>query len=153
VRGFLTAGGYRIAQTTLDWEDYMWNSAHARCVTRKDAAAIAWLRESYLTSAREYLSLGRETARTVFGRDIHHVMLLHLGSFSAHILPDLFELLEKEGFEIVTLEEAYEDPVYAIDPDFPEKRGGTHTELMMQAKGLSANYPPKPRERVSTLCQ
>ena len=32
VRAFLRVNGYRIAQTTIDWEDYLWNSAHARCV-------------------------------------------------------------------------------------------------------------------------
>ena len=30
--------GYRIAQTTLDFEDYLWNSAHARCWMKKDDA-------------------------------------------------------------------------------------------------------------------
>jgi hypothetical protein len=46
IRAFLRERGYAIAQTTLDYEDYMWNSAYARCVDRKDAKSIAWLRSS-----------------------------------------------------------------------------------------------------------
>jgi peptidoglycan/xylan/chitin deacetylase (PgdA/CDA1 family) len=155
VRSFLAANGYRIAQTTLDYEDYLWNSAHARCVVREDAAAIAWLRESYLTAAREFTRLQRDNARAVFGRDIHHVLLLHLGSFSAQILPDLFKLLDAEGFDIVTLEEAQRDPVYATDPDFADPRGGTHTELTMLAKQANSvrPYPAKPRQRLTEICQ
>ena len=53
VRAFLAANHYRIAQTTLDWEDYLWNSAHARCWQKNDEAAIQWLRESYVTAARD----------------------------------------------------------------------------------------------------
>ena len=152
MRAFLAANRYRIAQTTLDYEDYLWNSAHARCWQTKDEQSIAWLRESYRTAAREFIRFGVNNSRTVFGRDIHHVMLLHLGSFSAHILPDLFRILDEEGFEIVTLEEAQQDPAYGYDPDFAEARGGTLVELAMQAKKIPwpDNAPRKPRERLTT---
>jgi peptidoglycan/xylan/chitin deacetylase (PgdA/CDA1 family) len=155
VRAFLAANGYRIAQTTLDWEDYLWNSAHARCWTKKDEASIAWLRASYLTAARDFMRFQVENSRKVFGRDIHHVMLLHLGSFSAHILPDLFELLDEEGFEVVTLEEAQADPAYDYDPDVASPRGGTLVELAMEAKKIPwpENAPALPRARLTTICQ
>jgi peptidoglycan/xylan/chitin deacetylase (PgdA/CDA1 family) len=155
LRAFLAANGYRIAQTTLDWEDYLWNSAHARCWLKKDEQAIQWLRESYLTAARDFVRLGVDHSRKVFGRDINHVALLHLGSFSSHILPDLFELLDEEGFEIVTLEEAQKDSAYDYDPDFADPRGGTLTELGMMAKNIPwpADAPKKPRERLNTICQ
>jgi peptidoglycan/xylan/chitin deacetylase (PgdA/CDA1 family) len=155
VRAFLAARGYRIAQTTLDWEDYLWNSAHARCSAKNDAASLKWLRESYLTAARDFIRFQVDFSRKVFGRDIDHVMLLHLGSFSSHILPDLFELLDEEGFEIVTLEEAQKDPVYDYDPDVASPNGGTLTELGMEAKKIAwpGNAPTQPRERITTICQ
>ena len=155
VRAFLANSGYRIAQTTLDWEDYMWNSAHARCWLKKDEDSIRWLRESYLTSARDLMRFQVERSRQVFGRDIHHVMLLHLGSFSSHILPDLFELLDEEGFEIVTLEEAQKDAAYDYDPDIATPRGGTLVELGTQAKQVPwpENAPSIPRDRIATICQ
>jgi peptidoglycan/xylan/chitin deacetylase (PgdA/CDA1 family) len=155
IRAFLAASGYRIAQTTLDFEDYLWNSAHARCWMRKDQDAIRWLRDSYISTARDFIRLDVDHSRKVFGRDIHHVMLLHLGSFSSHILPDLFALLEAENFEIVTLEEAQKDPAYEYDPDIADPRGGTLVELGMTAKQIPwpANAPTKPRERLATICQ
>jgi peptidoglycan-N-acetylglucosamine deacetylase len=155
VRSFLASNGYRIAQTTLDFEDYLWNSAYARCRNTRDEASIQWLKESYRTAARDFTRFQIQTSRTVFGRDIHHVMLLHQGAFSAHILPDLFKILDEEGFEIVTLEEAQKDPAYDYDPDFAEVRGGTLVELGMQAKKIPwpDNAPKLPRERLTTICQ
>lgn len=155
VRAFLATRGYRIAETTVDWEDYLWNSAHARCVAKQDVAAIDWLRSSYLAEAERWMRLQRDFSRQVWGRDIKHVALLHLGSFSPHILPDLFELLDREGYRIVTLEEAQSDPVYAMDPDVAVPGGGTLTEHMMQAKGISwpANVADKPRERLTSICK
>jgi peptidoglycan/xylan/chitin deacetylase (PgdA/CDA1 family) len=154
VRAFLAGNGYRIAQTTLDFEDYLWNSAHARCWLKKDEASIQWLRESYLTAAREFTRFQITNSRAVFGRDIHHVMLLHLGSFSSHILPDLFKVLDEEGLDIVTLEQAQKDAAYDYDPDVAA-RGGTLVELGLQAKniGWPTSAPSKPRERLTTICQ
>jgi peptidoglycan/xylan/chitin deacetylase (PgdA/CDA1 family) len=155
VRAFLAANGYRVAQTTLDWEDYIWNSSYARCLDRKDAASIEWLVESYRTTARDFIRFQRANSRAVFGRDIHHVMLLHLGAFSSRILPELFALLDEEGFDIVTLEETQQDVAYDYDPDFAHPRGGTLIELAMLAKGMPwpADAPRLPRERLLAVCQ
>jgi peptidoglycan/xylan/chitin deacetylase (PgdA/CDA1 family) len=154
VRAFLANNGYRIAQTTLDWEDYLWNSAHAACVMKKDEKSIAWLHESYLATAKEYIRVQRELARQVFGRDINHVMLLHLGSFSSHILPGLFKLLDEEGFEIVTLEEAQSDAAYDYDPDVASPNGGTLTELGREAKQIPwPQISDKPREKLTSICR
>jgi peptidoglycan/xylan/chitin deacetylase (PgdA/CDA1 family) len=155
IRAFLEDNGYRVAQTTMDFEDYLWNSAHARCVQKKDAESIAWLGESYRQAAREFIRMDIANSRAVFGRDIHHVMLLHLGSFSPHILPDLFRILDEEGLDIVTLEEAQKDPAYDYDPDVAAPRGGTLVELGMEAKNVPwpANQPSKPRERLMNICK
>ena len=155
VREFLRVNGYQVAQTTLDWEDYLWNSAHARCMDKGDAASIEWLRSSYLSEAERWIHVQRGFSQQVFGRDINHVALLHLGSFSPTILPELFALLEREGFDIVTLEEAQSDPVYQSDPDVGAPNGGTLTELMMQAKGIPwpKDLADKPREKLRTICQ
>jgi peptidoglycan/xylan/chitin deacetylase (PgdA/CDA1 family) len=153
VRAFLAANQYRIAETTLDYEDYLWNSAYARCLDRKDAESIRWLRESYLATADEYLRMQRDLARQVFGRDINHVLLLHLGAFSGEILPDLFALLKKQGYDIVTLEEAQSDPVYVADPDIASD-GGTLTELMIEKLGIPwPDVTPKPREKLNAICR
>jgi hypothetical protein len=101
------------------------------------------------------MRMQRQQSQQVFGRDINHVMLLHLGSFSSHILPELFALLDREGYDIVTLEEAQSDPVYQTDPDVASPRGGTLTELLIEARKLPwpADAPTKPRERLTSICQ
>ena len=63
--------------------------------------------------------------------------------------------LERPPARIVTLEEAQSDPIYQSDPDFADPRGGTLTELMMQARGIAwpEGHADKPREKLRTLCQ
>jgi len=81
VRGYLKEHGYRVAQVTLDFEDYMWNGPYARCMDKKDEKSIAWLKDSYLKTAKEYLTLDQEMSRQIFGRNIKHVLLMHIGAF------------------------------------------------------------------------
>ena len=122
VRAYLQGHGYRVAQVTLDWEDYLWNSAYARCLAKNDVRSIARLKSSYLSIESSYLDLGRDLAKLVYGHDINHVLVLHLGAFSSTILPDALDLMQK-GFTFVTLE-GESDPVGG-DPDVGSKYGGT----------------------------
>jgi peptidoglycan/xylan/chitin deacetylase (PgdA/CDA1 family) len=154
VRAYLKAHGYRIAQVTLDWEDYLWNTAYARCVEKNDKKSIEWLRSSYLNTASEFLDLGREQARLIYGHEINYVLLMHLGAYSSTILPDALDLLKKKGFKLVTLEEAQSDPAYESDPDAGLHDAGTLLDQMMQAKQIK--YPvhaEKPYKEIESICQ
>jgi len=154
VRAYLKAHGYRIAQVTLDWEDYLWNFAYARCVAKHDVKSIAWLRSSYLSTASEFLDLGREQVKLIYGHEINYVLLMHLGAFSSTILPDALDLLKKKGFKLVTLEEAESDAVYEEDPDVGMRDAGTLLDQWMQVKGIQ--YPPhaeKPYKGIEGVCQ
>jgi peptidoglycan-N-acetylglucosamine deacetylase len=154
IRAYLKSRGYRIAQVTLDWEDYLWNTAYARCVAKDDKQSIAWLRSSYLSTASEFLDLGRQQSKLIFGRDINYVLLMHLGAFSSTILPDAFDLLSKKGFKLVTLEEAESDPAYETDPDVGLHDAGTLLDQMMQVKQLKyPEHADKPYKQIEAICQ
>jgi len=154
VIAYLKQNGYRIAQTTIDFEDYAWNAPYARCLARNDQPAIDWLKSSYISTAAEYIELGQKMARLVYGRDIRHVMLLHLGGFQTVMLPKLIDLLRERGFTLITLEEAHKDPAYQSDPDAAAKNTGTLLEQWMDARRIE--YPPharKPFARLEALCR
>jgi peptidoglycan/xylan/chitin deacetylase (PgdA/CDA1 family) len=154
VREYLTKHGYKIAQVTLDWEDYLWNGAYARCVAKNDKKSIEWLRTSYLSTASEFLDLGRAQAKLIYGHEISYVLLMHLGAFSSTIMPDALDLLKKKGFKLVTLEEAESDPAYQSDPDVGLHDAGTLLDQMMQVKQLKyPDHVDKPYKEVQSICQ
>jgi peptidoglycan/xylan/chitin deacetylase (PgdA/CDA1 family) len=154
VRAYLKAHGYRIAQVTLDWEDYLWNTAYARCVAKNDAKSIAWLRSSYLSTASEFLDLGREQAKLIYVHEINYVLLLHLGAFSSTILPEALDLLKKKGFKLVTLEEAESDPAYEGDPDAALHDAGTFLDQWMQVKQIKyPDHAEKPYKEIESVCR
>ena len=145
---------YHIAQVTLDFEDYLWNGPYARCMEKKDVASIEWLKTSYMANAAEYIALDRAMANLVYGRDIRHVLLVHIGGFETVMLPRLLDFLKKQNFRFVTLAEAEKDAAYQSDPDVALKDGGTLLDQMMESKQL--NFPPhteKPYEQLNAVCR
>jgi peptidoglycan/xylan/chitin deacetylase (PgdA/CDA1 family) len=154
VRQYLKDHKYHIAQVTLDFEDYLWNGPYARCVEKNDAASIEWLKSSYMSTAAEYIALDQSMSKLVFGRDIKHVLLLHIGSFETVMLAQLLDSLRRHGFRFITLPEAEKDRAYKSDPDVALKEGGTLLDQMMEARHL--DFPPhndKPYDQLDALCR
>jgi hypothetical protein len=117
-------------------------------------ASIGWLKESYLRRAAESLSAGQEAAKLLYGRDVAHVMLLHVGAFQTVMLPRLLELLEKRGFRLVTLPEAESDPAYAVDPGVASPSGATLFDQMAAARHLALpRTADDPMARLERLCR
>lgn len=138
VRAYLKRQGYRTAQVTIDFGDYMWNAPYARCMAKGDEDAVEELKSLYLEAAEDSLDAGQELSHELFGRDIKHTMLLHIGAFTGLMLPELLELLDDLDFELVTLAEAHSDPAYESDPDVATTRGETLLMQMALSKKLDA---------------
>jgi peptidoglycan-N-acetylglucosamine deacetylase len=153
VRQYLHDHKYHVAQVTLDFEDYLWNAPYARCAQNSDAASIKWLKSSYMNTAAQYVALDRQMAKLVYGREIRHVLVVHLGGFETVMLLQLLAFLKEQGFTFVTLPEAEKDSAYKSDPDMPLKDGGTLLDQMMEAKHIT--FPPnsKPYAQLDALCK
>ena len=82
-------------EVTLNFGDYAYNEPYARCLARNDVQAINWLKQSHLSGASESLSAGQKVSNQICGRDIKHVMLLHIGVVETVMLPRLLELLKQ----------------------------------------------------------
>jgi peptidoglycan/xylan/chitin deacetylase (PgdA/CDA1 family) len=154
VKAFLKQHGYRVAEVTLSFDDYAYNDPYARCVAKQDAQAIELLQRSYLTRAADSLTRGQAASRALFGRDINHVMLLHIGGFETVMLPRLLDLLKERGFTLITLEEAERDPAYAMDPDQRDGWHGTLLDNLQFARGMRVARPTDSTfQTLPTLCK
>jgi peptidoglycan/xylan/chitin deacetylase (PgdA/CDA1 family) len=153
VRSWLVAHGYKIAEVSMDFEDYLWNEPYARCVAKHDEASVLKLHDSYLTVADQYYGVFRELSRLVYGRDVIYVLLMHVGAFDARMLPDLLRLYRAKGVKFISLPDALSDPAYRDDPDLGEPTGGAFLELMMQSKKIK--FPPnsKPYKELEAMCR
>lgn len=112
-RRTLADRGYAIAPVDIDWSDWAYNGAYARCSARRDRAAIARLETAFLADAQAATRHARATAQALYGRDIPYVVLLHGGAFTAKMMPRLLALYDRMGFDHASMAEALADPAHA----------------------------------------
>jgi len=152
VRAELAKRQYRIAAVTMDFHDYGWNDAYARCATSADAKAIAWLEQSYLDAAHESAELSRAAAKAAYGRDIPYVLLMHVGAFDARMLPRLLAQYRSEGFRFVSLPRAESDPAYAADVN-PALPPAPSLEDRAHKTGKPLPSPHSYDEELAAICR
>lgn len=140
VRRWLTSRGYTVAQVTVDFEDWAWDKAYARCVAQKDERAIARMKDLFLEAAKISLAWSRELSARLFDRQVKHILLLHVGAFDALMLDELLRAYRADGVTLIGLESAVQDPAYAMKLDLVGD--GDRTFLLQAAQVKGVDIPP-----------
>lgn len=153
VRTWLKAHDYKVAEVSMDFQDYLWNEPYARCAAKHDDAAIKQLHDSYLQTAAVYMGVYRELAHRLYGRDIPYVLLMHAGAFDAHMLPELIALFRNRGFEFITLGQAMAEPVYRADPEVPTPGGSTFNEMVAETQRVAVPDAVEPAKQLEHMCR
>jgi peptidoglycan/xylan/chitin deacetylase (PgdA/CDA1 family) len=137
VRAGLATRGLMNGYVTVDGAD--WN-LEALTIAAREAGKpmdMKALRELYVETMVGAANFYDGLARKALGRPPAHMLLLHETDLAALFLPALVDALRKDGWEIVTADEAYADPIARAAPDPPSAQG-TRTEAMAWQKGLPA---------------
>ncbi|MFI5315408.1 MAG: polysaccharide deacetylase family protein [Myxococcota bacterium] len=154
VRAYLFSRGYRIAEVSVDFEDWQWFPIFGRCSGARDERGIDTLRVRYRRAARETLVEADRIARNLFGRRIRQILLLHAGEFTAEMIEDLLDEYEAMGVRFVSLDDALQDSVYHLDPRFARNWGSPflyQVESALRGDDPDSKWPPYPE--LATLCR
>ncbi len=153
VRGWLRAHGYRVAEVSTDFQDYLWNEPYARCAAKGDESAIRTLHDTYLSTAETNINAYRKLAQELYGHDVPYVLLMHVGAFDARMLPELIALFRSRGFTFVTLQQAMADPIYKDDPKVPTPGGTTFNEMVATVRNAGGPDVQEPDAMLDKLCR
>lgn len=134
MRAFLKAKGWRNAYVTLDTSDWRLDEKLTEVLTRDPKADLAPIRAAYLAHVKQRAEAYRDLARRLLGREIPQVMLMHHNLLNALFLGDVIAQFRKEGWTFVDPQQAFQDPVYALQPERP-KAGQSLLLSLAKAKG------------------
>ena len=153
VRAWLSDNHYKIASVTMSFADYAYNEPYARCVAKGDQAAIAELEKRYLDAAAVVADRARAMSKTLYGKDIPYVLLMHAGAFDARMAPRLYKLYQDRGFGFTSLAKAEKHPFYRTDvnPGLPPEP--TTLENALKAKSLPVPADPVDVKALSEMCR
>ena len=129
----LQSGGY----VTIDGSDWNMDALTTAAIKAGKPVDLNALRDLYVETLVGAADFYNDLAVRTLGRSPAHVMLLHETDLNALYVEDLVAALRADGWEIITADEAYADPIAKAAPDVPSANG-TRTELMAWEKGLPA---------------
>lgn len=155
VRNFLENKGYQVAQVTVHYDDWAWNGAYVRCHAMNDKAQVQWLRQHVIAAARREVRQAQKMAKLVAGRDVRHILLLHVSAFNALTLAEVLSALQADGVKFIDLPRAMNDPIYRLNPGLSLSGGPTFLKQLIEAKNLAYPYGKQlySIERIEAICK
>jgi peptidoglycan/xylan/chitin deacetylase (PgdA/CDA1 family) len=135
IRKDLDRGSYRIAHVSVKTAVNFFNRPFVRSQTEYPEKLEA-LKEKYLSHVMASLDYAEKQSQAVFGRNIPHVLQLHMGVATALMLKPLIEALKSRGYGFVSLVDALDDPAYSTLEDYVGPLGLTFIDRVAATKGL-----------------
>lgn len=156
VRRFLKEAGYVVADVTIDADDWAYSPPFVRCAERGDQSTLTFLRRSFVREHVEELRRIRAVTRTLAGREVPQVLLLHAGAADADGIDALLTAFEAEGARWVSLRAALADPFYAPATHTPVPFGSALPYVLARERGLKIDPPVWARgleAQLRTVCR
>lgn len=137
VRAGLAARKLSNGYVTVDGSD--WSIEGLTIEARKTGEPIDMdaLRDLYVETHVESAEFSDRLAKQALGRQPVQVMLLHETDLAAYWIADLVAALRSKGWEIVTADAAYRDPIAQAQPDTASAQGNL-LEAIAWEKGVPA---------------
>lgn len=139
---FLRARGYTVAPVTFDNQEYVFANAYARDHSKRVAGA-------YVPFMESTVAFFEKRTREVVGRDIPHILLLHMNELNADKLDELLAMFERRGYRFITVDEALRDPAYALPDTYVGTRGLSWVHRWGATKGMPVVEEPREPEWVA----
>ncbi len=123
IEKLLASHGYKLAASTIDTSDYLFNSAYERAFAKRNTATMKRIERAYLDHTRVQITYYGELDRKVLGREVPAIMLLHANRLNAATIEPLLGLFRSAGYRFVSLAQAQADPAYLAMPAVATKFG------------------------------
>jgi peptidoglycan/xylan/chitin deacetylase (PgdA/CDA1 family) len=117
MRALLRRHGYRNAHVTVDTSDWYVNARLLARLSQTPGADVAPYRRYYLDHLWDRARYYDDLARRVVGGPVSHTLLLHHNLLNGLFLNDALDMFRSRGWGLIDAAEAFEDPLYAREPD------------------------------------
>jgi peptidoglycan-N-acetylglucosamine deacetylase len=116
IRSELAKMSYTQGYVTVDNFDWYMDKIFQDAVRSKKKVNFNNLRSAYVDMLVEGIEFYDNIALKTLGRSPKHVLLLHENDLAALYVGDLASHLRSKGWQIISVEDAYTDPIASMNP-------------------------------------
>ena len=117
IRTALKDMGYINGYVTVDNYDWYLEKLFQDALAAGKTVDYYKLKKIYIEHIWNSIKFYDDMAQNVIGRSPKHVLLLHENDLAALYIDELIDFLNEKGWEIISPEDAYNDPIAEIIPD------------------------------------
>ncbi|MEJ7780903.1 MAG: DUF1349 domain-containing protein [Daejeonella sp.] len=110
---FLKQNKYKIAATTITYQDYTFSDAYEVALRLKDTITANRIKEAYLPYTLSQFEAAEKQSSDLFGRDVSQILMVHANMLNADAFGDVAKQLQDRGYSFVSIDEALKDPAYS----------------------------------------
>ena len=148
---FLARRGYVVAPVTIDNQEWVFAEVYARAKDRGDSAAAERVGAAYLTYMDEIFDFFEKRSVEVVGREIKQILLLHANPLNADYLDRLVEMMRRRGYAFISIDEALEDPAYALPDSYVGPVGLSWLHRWALTKGMPPREEPREPDFITAM--
>jgi peptidoglycan/xylan/chitin deacetylase (PgdA/CDA1 family) len=116
-RAFLDSNSYKTGPVSVDASDWYYSQRLSDRLQKHSNADTLPYRDAYLRHLYDRAQYYDGLSRTILGRSVAHVLLLHHNLINALFLKDVIQMFNEKGWTLIDSEVAFKDPVYGVHPD------------------------------------
>ncbi|MCA1624106.1 MAG: polysaccharide deacetylase family protein, partial [Acidobacteria bacterium] len=120
---WLTDRNLKSVSYTVDNEEWMYSYAYDAAHKSGDVERVKEIRAEFLDYMAKTLDHYEAYSQEMFGRDINQTMVLTTSRLVADSSNELFGMIEKRGYQFVSIDEAQADEAYQTPDTFADKSG------------------------------
>ena len=153
VERFLAEHGYTIAPVTVDNQEWMYARAYVVARARGDSALLRRVVNDYFAHLDSAFAYSESLSRTLFGREIPLVLLLHANEINADYLDAILDRLEHRGYRFASLEHALRDSAYRSRDTYVGPVGPSWLIRWAVTRGVSIPNEPREQRYIAELAE
>ncbi|PSJ40539.1 polysaccharide deacetylase family protein [Allosphingosinicella deserti] len=139
IEQLLAGHGYRMAASTIDTSDFLFNKAYERACAEKDRPMRRRIEQAYLDHTRQQIQYYSALNERISGYRPPDIIVLHLNSLNAAVNDRILEIFEELEYRFVSLAEAQSDPAYQRSPAVATRFGPMWAYRWARERGIKVD--------------
>lgn len=123
--------GYVNVPVTIDNDEWQFNQAYMDALDMGEVREASNIAKAYLAHMKERTAHFQTLSRKAMGRDVSHILLLHMNKINADHLDGLLAWYAAKGWRFITVEEALRDPLFSAPDIYVGPRGLSQIERVL----------------------
>lgn len=137
-RALLAQIGLQNAPITIGIDDWAFNEKYMEAELKQDWATRYEVGQAYMSDVKKRIAFWDSVAVTLEKRNIKHVIMFHANRINRDYLDQILAYLKNEEYGFISLEEAYQDPIYQQKDLWATKAGVSFLEHIKQTRLLGS---------------